>query len=44
MVLRQLDPSLSDELHTRLQSSGDELSVLDIEAELMDMGHSELGA
>jgi putative nucleotidyltransferase with HDIG domain len=43
MVLNYLDQNLSDELHTRLVSQPDQSSA-EIEAELLEMNHCELGA
>lgn len=43
MVLNYLDQNLSDELHTRFVSQPDQSSV-EIEAELLEMNHCELGA
>jgi HD-like signal output (HDOD) protein len=42
MVLNHLDPKLSDELHTRLATEKDRSSA-EIEAELLEMNHCELG-
>jgi putative nucleotidyltransferase with HDIG domain len=43
MVLNQLDPKRSDELHIRLATESERASQ-EIEAELLDMTHGELGA
>jgi putative nucleotidyltransferase with HDIG domain len=43
MVLNNLDPVRSDELHTRLDTEKNR-SCIDIEAELLEMNHAELGA
>ena len=43
MVLNYLDQNLSDELQTRLVSQSDRSST-EIEAELLEMNHCELGA
>jgi putative nucleotidyltransferase with HDIG domain len=43
MVLSQLDPKRSDELHTRLATDSERASE-EIEAELLEMTHGELGA
>lgn len=43
MVLNYLDPERSDELHARFAAEQDRSSA-EIEAELLEMNHSELGA
>lgn len=43
MVLNYLDPERSDELHARFAAEQDRASA-EIEAELLEMNHSELGA
>ncbi|MDD2915870.1 MAG: HDOD domain-containing protein [Gallionella sp.] len=43
LVLDYLDPVLSDRFHARL-SSGPDRSVEEVEAEMLEMNHSELGA
>lgn len=43
MVLNYLDPERSDELHARFAAEKDRASA-EIEAELLEMNHSELGA
>lgn len=43
MVLNHLDPQRSDELQSRI-SAEKELSSVEIEAELLEMNHAELGA
>ena len=43
MVLNQLDPALSDKLHIQLTSQKERNSS-EIEAELLEMNHGELGA